>query len=76
MKVGEGGKRLDIGVPMPTDGITELLESIKATAVESFEKLDKEIKECKEDIKYVKEKVMKREQIRVSSRFSVVSQAR
>eukprot|EP00092_Neocalanus_flemingeri_P007478 GFUD01008075.1.p1 GENE.GFUD01008075.1~~GFUD01008075.1.p1 ORF type:complete len:850 (+),score=222.46 GFUD01008075.1:59-2608(+) len=60
---------------LPAEGIVQLLENIKSTLVESFEKLDQEIKECKKDIRDVKEKVQQRELV-ASSRLSVISGAR
>ena len=60
---------------LPSDGIVQLLENIKTTVVESFEKLDQEIQECKKDIKDVKEKVQRSESCD-RSRLSVISMAR
>ena len=60
---------------LSSDSIAHLLENIKSTVVESFEKLDNDIKECKRGIKDVKEKLQHRENAD-NSRLSVIGRSR
>ena len=60
---------------LSSESIARLLENIKSTVVESFEKLDNDIKECKKDIKDVKEKLQHRENADIC-RLSVIGRSR
>ena len=60
---------------LQNDNIVHLLENIKTTVVESFEKLDKDIRECRQDIHAVKDKIRERDQHEIS-RLSVTARSR